>query len=291
VRKLAERASTSTKEIGGLISGMQRTVNEAVSSMQDGTQEVEQGVAQTNEAGAALEAILISTRAVTQQADQAAAAAAEMGASASALVAAMESVSAVVEENTAATEEMAASSSEVTTAIENIASVSEENSASVEEVSASTEEMSAQVEEVAASAQAMAEMADTLTQVVSMFKLSTSQDIRTQVEVFKKAHLDWVDRLNAMQAGKAHLTEKDVANHKHCALGKWYYSRGKTEFGKLPEFIAIEGPHERMHQLCRQTVLTFNSGDKQAARQMIEQVRSLSKEVVDDLMRLEKAIG
>ncbi len=172
VRKLAERSSTSTREIGDLIKSIQKTVAEAVTAMDEGAKEVERGVLIANEAGVSLNDILKASEAVNQQADQAAAAAEQMSASANELVAAVDSVSAVVEENTAATEEMAAGSSEVTQAIENIASVSEENSAAVEEVSASAEEMSAQVEEVTASAQSLAELAKQLQDVVYQFKLT-----------------------------------------------------------------------------------------------------------------------
>ena len=172
VRKLAERSSSATKEIGGLIKSIQKTVSEAVSAMDEGAREVERGVSMANEAGSSLKDILKAAEAVNQQAEQAAAAAEEMSASAGELVSAVDSVSAVVEENTAATEQMSAGSSEVTQAIENIASVSEENSAAVEEVSASAEEMSAQVEEVTASAQTLADLARQLQDVVKQFKLN-----------------------------------------------------------------------------------------------------------------------
>jgi methyl-accepting chemotaxis protein len=171
VRKLAERSSQATKEIGGLIAGIQKTVAEAVNAMDEGSREVEIGVASANKAGSALSDILSAAQAVNKQAMQAGEAAEKMNAFASELVAAVDSVSAVVEENTAATEEMAANSSQVTLAIESIASVSQENSAAIEEVSASTEEMSAQVEEVTASAQSLAEMAQALKAIVTQFKL------------------------------------------------------------------------------------------------------------------------
>jgi methyl-accepting chemotaxis protein len=171
VRKLAERSSQATKEIGGLIAGIQSTVADAVKAMDEGSKEVELGVASANKAGAALSDILKAAQAVNDQATLAGNAAASMSASSSELVFAVDSVSAVVEENTAATEQMTANSSEVTMAIESIASVSEENSAAIEEVSASTEEMSAQVEEVTASAQSLAELAQNLQQVVNRFKL------------------------------------------------------------------------------------------------------------------------
>lgn len=171
VRKLAERSSNATREIADLIKGIQQTVNEAVSAMEEGSLEVEKGVEKGSQAGEALESILKAVEDVAKQTEQAANAMDEMNKSANELVTAMDSVSAVVEENTAATEEMAAGSQEVTHAIENIASVSEENSAAIEEVSASTEEMSAQVEEVTASAQVLAEMAQQLKNAVSQFKV------------------------------------------------------------------------------------------------------------------------
>ena len=178
VRKLAERSSVATKEIGGLIKGIQKTVNEAVAAMKESAGEVEAGVTQANNAGQALESIVQAADAVYQQADQATKAAQKMSLAATELVTAVDSVSAVVEENTAATEQMSAGAHEVTQSIENIASVSEENSASVEEVSASAEEMSAQVEEVSASATSLEEMAQALQDVVATFKLTSEMQVR-----------------------------------------------------------------------------------------------------------------
>jgi methyl-accepting chemotaxis protein len=171
VRKLAERSSSSTKEINALVRGIQATVAEAVAAMGEGVQEVANGVTLANSAGESLSSILKAAEAVFAQAEQASEASQRMRQSAEELVTSVDAVSAVIEENTAATEEMSASSNEVSASIESIASVSEENSAAVEEVSASAEEMTAQVEEVSASAQSLSEMADALNILVSQFKL------------------------------------------------------------------------------------------------------------------------
>jgi methyl-accepting chemotaxis protein len=180
VRKLAERASTSTKEIGGLVRDIQKTVAEAVAAMQEGAREVEVGVNQAQEAGQALDSILSASEAVYRQADQAAGTAARMRQASIDLVSAVESVSRVVEQNNAATSEMTARSGDVSQSIENIASVSEENSAAIEEVSASTEEMTAQVAEVTGSAQALAEMARDLQEVVAKFQLGQESQAAAQ---------------------------------------------------------------------------------------------------------------
>lgn len=171
VRKLAEKSAAATREIGGLIQAIQKTVNEAIRAMEESTAEVENGVGLAGKSQQSLESILQAAIGSKRLAQEVADAASKMSSLANNLTGAMDSVSAVVEENTAATEEMSANSDEVTRAIENIASVSEENSASVEEVSASSEEMSAQVEEVNASAQELSEMAEKLRKVVSQFKL------------------------------------------------------------------------------------------------------------------------
>jgi methyl-accepting chemotaxis protein len=177
VRKLAERSSLATKEIGGLINGILTTVAEAVAAMEEGSKEMEVGLTNANEAGQALNEILAAAEAVNKQALEATEASEKMKAASEALVTSVDSVSAVIEENTASTEEMAANSSEVSQAVESIASVSQENSAAIEEVSASAEEMSAQVEEVTASAQSLADMANTLQQVVNTFKLTQDENL------------------------------------------------------------------------------------------------------------------
>jgi len=174
VRKLAERSTLATKEIGSLINEILSTVSEAVKAMEDGSKEVEQGVNHANAAGEALAEILNAADALNKQAGLASEASERMKFASVELVTAVDSVSAVVEENTASTEQMSANSGEVTQAIESIASVSEENSAAIEEVSAGTEEMTAQVEEVTAAAGTLNEMASALKMVVSQFKVKNA---------------------------------------------------------------------------------------------------------------------
>lgn len=290
VRKLAERASASTREIGELIKGIQQTVAEAVNAMQEGSQEVEKGVTQAGEAGAALQSILQSSQAVSQQAEQAAAAAEQMSASAAELVAAVDAVMAVVEENTAATEQMAAGAAEVTGAIENIASVSEENSAAVEEVSASAEEMSAQVEEVAASARSLEEMAQNLKEIVRQFKLQQGarSNLLDEIETFKKAHLKWAERVERAAAGAETLHADQVPAHTDCSLGRWYYGLGKREFGSHPEYQAIEADHIRFHELLREFAANQKNGHHAAG--MVKEIKQLSARVGEKLEQLKRVV-
>ena len=172
VRKLAERSSLATKEIATLIKGIQKTVDEAVMAMKESAGEVQSGVKRANSSGEVLNKILVSVESVYKQAEEAVGAAASVSSAASELVNSVDAVSAVIEQNTAATHEMSTSSNELSRAIENIASVSEENSASTEEVYASIEQVSSQVHNVSGSADELMNLAHTLQQVVSKFKLN-----------------------------------------------------------------------------------------------------------------------
>ncbi len=290
VRKLAERSSLATKEIGGLIGGILGTVSEAVKAMEEGSKEVELGVISANNAGSALNEILIASEAVNKQAVLAGEASSSMKNASGDLVSAVDSVSAIVEENTASTEQMAANSSEVSQAIESIASVSEENSAAVEEVSASAEEMSAQVEEVTASAQSLAEMALSLQQVIKQFKLidETASKEALEIETYKRAHLDWVIKVEEMFNNGVVFTS--VPSHTDCALGHWYYGEGKKKFGLMQEFADIELEHVQFHKLLVEFLNTFNTRGVNASQDLLQPIRLGSLIIVNNLEKMKKKI-
>lgn len=169
-RKLAEKSATG--EIADLIQGIQYTVAEAISAIEDSTMEVKSGVSRANDAGQALTDIFKAVKAVAIQVKEILIAAQQMSSSSNELVSAIDTVSAAVEENSAATEEIAAGSGEVPQVIDNISHVSEENSAAVEEASAATEEMSTQAQEVSTSVQLLSKMAQNLKELVARFNLT-----------------------------------------------------------------------------------------------------------------------
>ncbi len=170
VRKLAERSSIATKEIAGLVSGIQVGVREAVNAMQQGSKEVEVGYKLATDAGGALDDILARSQGVGNQVEQISVAAQELQSLSSGMVEAIDQINRIVEQNAAATEQMAKSSGAVSRSVEATAGVAEENSAASEEVSASIEEMSAQVEEALAAAQSLADMSEEMERAVAVFK-------------------------------------------------------------------------------------------------------------------------
>ena len=70
VRKLAERTTEATKEIGSTIEAMQLETKSAVNSMEDGVREVETGAVETGKSGDALRDILKQINTVTAEINQ-----------------------------------------------------------------------------------------------------------------------------------------------------------------------------------------------------------------------------
>jgi methyl-accepting chemotaxis protein len=171
VRKLAERSSRETRQIGELIRAVQQGTSTAVSAIEAGTGQVQAGASKADQAGTALREILTAVEGTVDEAREIASSAENVSAAARSVTAAMQAISAVTDENTASTEEMAAQAEQVTSAIQAIATVSEEQSGATEEVSASAEEMSAQVEELTVHAQELLATAEHLQSLVARFKL------------------------------------------------------------------------------------------------------------------------
>ena len=170
VRKLAERSSLATREIAGIVDGIQSGVREAVNSMEQGSREVEVGYRLATDAGAALDDILARSRSVGEQVQQILVAARELNQLSTEMTGAIDRINRIVERNAAATQQMKTNSESVSVSVENSAGVAEENSASAEEVSASVEEMSAQVEETLAAAQSLTDMSREMEITAAIFK-------------------------------------------------------------------------------------------------------------------------
>lgn len=290
VRKLSEDSKAATREISELIRRVQETVHEAIAAMEATSTEVTSGTQLAQGTAQSLEEILQAAEDTAGQVELITSAVANVKQQSEGVIEAIESVSAVVEENTASAEEMAAGSQEVTEAMEDVASVAEENSAAAEEVSAASEEMAAQVQQVEASTQSLSEMAQALKILVKQFRLSartTIEDEQEVLETFRQAHFKWVERVEDMLAGGEVF---EAHPHTECALGRWYQKRGHLDWGHLPEFEAIDVPHQELHELLADIVTAHTRGNRKRAEALLAQLEQVSQRVVQALDALEQRI-
>lgn len=175
VRSLAERSSSSTKEIGALIAKVQLGTREAVEAMAAGVRDVHMGREITSQAGNALESIISSVEQSATRMQEIAAAIQGLASGAERIVASAEQIANLADESARGAGEMAEGTLRVTEAIVQVSATSEETSASAEQVSASTEELSAQSEELAATAGQMKDLARALTGAAARFHLEAER--------------------------------------------------------------------------------------------------------------------
>lgn len=171
VRKLAERSSHSARSITELIGRIQGQTGRAVTAMESGTAEVDQGSRLAADAGAALSQIMAVAETAVRDMQGITALTEEVRSRARGVVEAFNSVAAVTEENTAATEELAAGTEQVNAAVQRIAGIAQESAAATEEVSSSIDSLTSSAAEMAATAEELKEIATSLQSGVARFRL------------------------------------------------------------------------------------------------------------------------
>jgi methyl-accepting chemotaxis protein len=171
VRKLAERASSETKEVTGRITAIQQQVSEVVTAMQAASGAVEQSATLGSQTRDALESIVSVVEGTQAQVKRISAANEDLAHNVRLITELAKTRNQISDETEKATQTMRARSEQVEHAIDGIAASSEQSAACAEEVSASTQQQTAGVEEMTAGAQQLATLATGLEELVGRFTL------------------------------------------------------------------------------------------------------------------------
>ncbi|MEJ2590842.1 MAG: EAL domain-containing protein [Candidatus Thiodiazotropha sp.] len=75
-------------------------------------------------------------------------------------------------------------------------------------------------------------------------------------------------------------------NLRECRLGRWFYGPGKHRFGHRPHFLALEGVHERTHQLARDIIESWRNGQRQQVDAIKQDLLENRDELISCLERL-----
>jgi len=195
-----------------------------------------------------------------------------------------------------ALEKIAASSSNVMQSIMQIAAGADEQSSAAEEISKNVEGISTVAKQAAEQAQELAHSAERLNNAVlemathfEQFRTAGNgqENIFRTIETFKAAHLNWVKKVRTMLDGGQEITPHP---HTECALGQWYFGRGQLEWGDLPEFKAINAPHEHLHNLLKEIFNAHRLGDNSTSERLFQELTQTSHAVVAALEELGRAL-
>ncbi len=108
------------------------------------------------------------------------------------------------------------------------------------------------------------------------------------LQLAKTDHMLWKKRLVDMVLDRGSIDESEVVDHHQCRLGKWYDGAGKAAYSNKRAFLDLDAPHAEVHRRAKSAVQQFNSGSVNNALAEIEQIESLSEQVVTLLSDLEQ---
>jgi len=286
VRRLAERSANASKEIQQIIDRVLLKTNEAVSAMEQNLSVVQSGREVSRQVAHGLQAILQAVDEITAQVNHSASLMEEVQHSADLTLSEIEQIAAIAQQSSAASQQMFASTESTSQSLQQMAALSEQAAANAEQTNQLVQEQVTVIQALSAQSQETSAIVEKLNFTLGRFRITEQESFEEKINTFKRAHLKWVERVERMVHHGEMIPRDQLVSHKKCALGTWYYSVGQQQFGHLPEFQAIEPPHERLHQIAAQAVEAMEKGDKTRAEQLLDEIRGVSQEIVSWLDRL-----
>jgi len=166
------------------------------------------------------------------------------------------------------------SSQKVKDAISQIAAATEEQSIASEEISKNVEETAKLTSEITNLIENLAKTIYSLVTISSDLR-HTATSVKTNklkeflFDIFKSDHERLVLRVNAHLMGIDTLDPELVGDYKACGFGKWYYSEKGERFKGIPVFSEFEEVHKKIHLLCKEIVIAYNSGNKEKVETLV----------------------
>ncbi len=102
-------------------------------------------------------------------------------------------------------------------------------------------------------------------------------------------HANWIAKLLRYLSDPTQhtLSKAEISDHTQCRFGKWYYGRGKTDYGHLPTFQKIEPLHTQVHQVGNQLLTALNKQDPIHLPQLKTELLELKEQILATLEQLQ----
>jgi methyl-accepting chemotaxis protein len=175
VRKLAERASTSTREIGTILSSIRAETAHAESAMTASTQVTDNGLQLAERATGALAKLDAAVAEQRTAAGELSNRVSRMGESSTSVAENVTGVSAVIDENAAAAAQMSSTTNVITNAMTAAATKVDEQSLAAEQLAAAASELTTQIDHIDKSAGHVDQEARHLAQLIAEFRFPADE--------------------------------------------------------------------------------------------------------------------
>ena len=184
---------------------------------------------------------------------------------------------------------VAAQVGQIAAAAEGQTAATGEISKNIENITATIRITSSESKAAATASNAMNGIAEELMAGIGKFKIQ--EDATLAINKAKSAHMIFIGKVKSHLDGEVRIDPNTLPTHLTCAFGKWYQSSGKDSCGQFDDFREIDAPHAQVHELGKQAINAFNSGDKVKAFKLCSQMEENSMTLVGILDHLNAAIA
>ena len=167
---------------------------------------------------------------------------------------------------------------QIATAVDEQSAASEEVARNIESTSVIAREMETMSDDVMNEIYGFIKIASDLRNATANFKTKDGESLMFDLAVGDHKRL--VNRVAAHLKGSDVLDPERLSDYKKCRLGEWYYSEGVSKCGYLPSFKAMDTPHQRIHTMGKEIVLAYNSGDKEKAQRLFNELEGVADQVI-----------
>lgn len=120
--------------------------------------------------------------------------------------------------------------------------------------------------------------------VTTQFENLDGQNIKNSIlHRAKSDHYLWKKNLSQMLVGLNDLTAEQLADHRSCRLGKWYYAIKDKATLSNPAYKSLEAVHAEVHERGKQAASLFANGDRAGASEAVDKMEIASQKVVEFL--------
>jgi diguanylate cyclase (GGDEF)-like protein/PAS domain S-box-containing protein len=104
-------------------------------------------------------------------------------------------------------------------------------------------------------------------------------------------HLKWVKGVaDSLDGASLHMAAGELADPRRCRFGHWYDGPGRQRYGDLPEFVAIETTHRRLHEIGPRVVHLHAEGRRDEAHALLPELLGLKDDILGKLLALQHAV-
>jgi methyl-accepting chemotaxis protein len=164
-----------------------------------------------------------------------------------------------------------------------------EISQNIETITSAIQGTASEAELAAKASSEMNAIAEELMADIGKFKIVENATLA--INKAKSAHMIFIGKVIAHLNGSAHIDSNLLPTHLTCAFGKWYQGKGREACGNNSLFATIAAPHAQVHDLGKQAISVYNTGDKVKARVLCSQMEAYSLELVGILNKLNDSIA